>query len=168
MGGFIGNDESKHDWLRYRTLNWDKNINAITKMAGKYPQECCPSVVCTIQLEWIFFKRVTKDTGYMFAGVEKLLWVKMLPRLFFRKLKPLPPIVGTLSTIPVNKSDLGLQYLVTSANQKYLGLLCASIELIGAVTRVSNFSTTGHLLALRGERRDNFFVMTPTTPNSRD
>ena len=27
-----------------------------------------------IQSQWIFLKRVTKNTGYVFAGVDKLLW----------------------------------------------------------------------------------------------
>ena len=30
--GYIGNDEFKHDWLRERTLTWEKNINTITKI----------------------------------------------------------------------------------------------------------------------------------------
>ena len=35
---YIGNGESKQNWLRERTLTWDKNINTISETAGKYPQ----------------------------------------------------------------------------------------------------------------------------------
>ena len=37
LGGCIGDDEFRSDWLRERTLRWDKNINTISKTAGKYP-----------------------------------------------------------------------------------------------------------------------------------
>ena len=97
---------------------------------------------------------MTKDRGHAFAGVEKLLQETFLPRLFFVKSKSLPPIVVTLSIIPVNKYVLGLQEPVSSSNKKYLSLLCASSELIGAVTRASECSTSNHPLSLREERRD--------------
>ena len=54
----------------------------------------------------------------------------------------------------VKKSGLGLQYLVTSANNKYLSSLRASRNLIGAVTEASKFSTASHLLMIREERSD--------------
>ena len=73
MGDFIGDDKSKRDWLKYRTSKWEKNICAITKMLGEYPQESYVAVVCVIQPEWIFLQRVTKDTGCAFLGVEKIL-----------------------------------------------------------------------------------------------
>ena len=69
----------------------------------------------------------------------------------------------------VKKSVLVPQDLVKSTNGKYLSLLRASSELIGAITVKSAFSTTDHLLALREERcygKKN--VMMPTGKNSRD
>ena len=37
MGGYIGDDESKRDWLRECMLKWEKNISMIRKTEGKYP-----------------------------------------------------------------------------------------------------------------------------------
>ena len=54
--------------------------------------------------------------------------------------------------MPVKKYCLGLQDPVTSANDKYLGLLYVSRELIGAVTGARSFSTANRLLGLREER----------------
>ena len=73
LGGYIGDSESKRDCLRKRTLTWEKNINTISKTAGKYPQESYAIVVRAIQSEWIFLQRVTWDTGDPFAGVEKII-----------------------------------------------------------------------------------------------
>ena len=77
-------------------------------------------MVRAVQLEWIFLQRVTWDTGYAFAGVEKMIRETFLPRLFFRKTKTLSPVVGALSTIPFNKFELGILNPVTSTQEKYL------------------------------------------------
>ena len=122
-----------------------------------------------IQLEWIFLQRVTKDTGCVFAVVEKLLQETFLNSLFFVNSKYLPPIVGTLSTMSFSKYVLGLQEPVISANDKYLSLLHARSELIGSVTGERLFSTSYHLLVLREERCDGKKTgIAPTRPNSRD
>ena len=120
---------------------------------GKYPQDSYATVVCVIQLEWIFLQRVMKDTVHP-AGEEKLLWETFLPCFFFRKYKSPPLIIGTLSTTTVNKSGPYLQYPVTSENEWYLSLIRLSSELIGSVTEASVFSTANHLLTFREERCD--------------
>ena len=78
----------------------------------------------------------------------------ILPRLFFGKSKPLPSIVGTLVMMTVKKSGLGIQYLVTLADEKFLSSQFVSTELIRAVTLESLFSTTKRLQAVKGERSD--------------
>ena len=120
LRGCIGDDESKHGWLRERTLTLEKNISTINKTAGKYLQESYSSVVRAIQSEWIFLQRVTWYMGNAFAGVDKMIRETFLPRLFSGKTKTLSPIVGALSTIPVNKFGLGLLNPVTSSQEKYL------------------------------------------------
>ena len=71
-------------------------------------------MVHVIQSEWIFKQCMKNDTVHAFTRVEKLLQETFLPRLIFGKPKSLPPIVGTLSTMPVNKSIPGLKEPVTS------------------------------------------------------
>ena len=73
LGIFIRYDESKRDCLNYCTSKWEKNIHTISETVGKYPQANYTVVVHAIQLEWIFLKFVTKNTGYSFAVVEKIL-----------------------------------------------------------------------------------------------
>ena len=85
LGCFIRYYGSKRDWLQDCTLKWEKNIYTISETAGKYPQEIYAEVVRAIQSEWIFLQCVTKNIGYMFAGVEKLLQETFLSRLFFGK-----------------------------------------------------------------------------------
>ena len=56
LGGYIGDEKSKRDWLRDRTLTWEKNINTIIKTVRKYPQESYSAVVHAIQPEWILIQ----------------------------------------------------------------------------------------------------------------
>ena len=115
LGGYIGDNKSKRDWLRERTMTWEKNINMIRKTAGKYPQESYSTVVCVIQSEWIFIQCLTWYTGNLFAGVEKMIRETFLPRLFFVKTKTLSLIVGALTMMPFKKSGLEILNPVTSA-----------------------------------------------------
>ena len=71
------------------------------------------------------------------------------PCLFFGNSKYISPIVGTLSTMPVNKSGMGILNPVTSANNKELSLKHASTEFIQAVMGVGIFSNANHLLEFR-------------------
>ena len=59
LGGYIGDDESKCDWLKQCTLTGEKNINTISQTVGKYHQDSYAAVVHAIQSEWIFLQRVT-------------------------------------------------------------------------------------------------------------
>ena len=102
-------------------------------MGVKYNQESYAVVVRAIQPECIFLQRVIEYMGHMFAGMEKLTQEILLTCIFYEKSKSLPSIVGTLSTMPVNKSGLFLQYLVTSANNKYHSLRRVISDLIGTV-----------------------------------
>ena len=120
----------------------------IGKTAGKYPQESYAPSARAIQSEWIFLQHVTWDTGGSFEGVEKVIQETFLPRIFFGKTKSLSPIVGDLSTVPVEKSGLGLLNPVTSAKEKYLSSQQGSTELIWAVMGGGAFSNANHLLAL--------------------
>ena len=55
------------------------------------------------------------------------------------KIKTLPPVVGAISNFPLKKSGMVLQNPVESAEDKYTSSLCASYELIGAVTYEREF-----------------------------
>ena len=120
----------------------------------KFPQESYSAVVCAIQSDYIFLQRVTSDVGGVFAGVEKMIRETFLSHLFSIKTKPLPPIVGALSTIPVKKVGLGLLNTVTSAKDKYISYHQASAELIKDMMGERAFSNADCLLGLREESYD--------------
>ena len=82
-GCYIGDDDSKCDWLENFTETWEWSICMISETAVKYPRESYAMVVCVIQSDCIFLQHVTKNTRYAFAGVEKVIWETFLLHLFF-------------------------------------------------------------------------------------
>ena len=48
LGGYIDDNEPKRDWLRERTLTWEKNTKMISKTVGKYIQEIYAAVIFTV------------------------------------------------------------------------------------------------------------------------
>ena len=114
-------NESKGNWLKKRTEKWEREIRAVRETVEKYHQESYSVAALAIQSEWIFLQRVTKDTGQAFAGLETFLRETFLPRLFFERSIP-PPVVGSLSTLPVKKAGTSLQNRVTSSKEKYNSL----------------------------------------------
>ena len=48
LGGYIGDDKFKRDWLIECKLTWEKNINMISKTTGKYQQKSYAAVVHAI------------------------------------------------------------------------------------------------------------------------
>ena len=62
LGGYIGDDESKYNWLRERTLTWEKNINTIIKTARKYPQKSYYAVVYIQSNQSVYFVKAQPGT----------------------------------------------------------------------------------------------------------
>ena len=50
-------------------------------------------------------------------GLRKVLWENVLPQLLYGLLKTLPQVVGALSMFLVNKSGMGIQNPMTSAEE---------------------------------------------------
>ena len=86
--------------------------------------------------------------------LEKVLWETFLPCLLFGKSKTLPPIVGALSKMPVKKSEMVLQSIVTSLKEKYTSLLRVSDNIIDSFKDKRVFSTTNHIQEVKGDRRN--------------
>ena len=81
------------------------------------------------------------DSGNLFASS------------FIRKDDP-PPVVGSLSTMSVKKSGLGLLNPFASAQENYLRSTRGRAELVQAVTGGGEFSNAKHLHTLSEEQNE--------------
>ena len=71
IGSYSRDDESKSDWLKYQTENWEINIRAVTETVGKHPQESYSMVFHSIRSEWIFLQHVAKMREKSFCEYKK-------------------------------------------------------------------------------------------------
>ena len=85
LGRYMGENESKREWMKERMGTWERKIFTIRKTAGKYPQRSYAAVVCAIKLEYIFIEHVITNMGDMFSRVETIIQETVFPCLFFRK-----------------------------------------------------------------------------------
>ena len=72
LGGYIGDDVSKCDWLKNRTEKWERDINSLSKTADKFPQVSYDFVARAVQPKWIFLKRVMKNPDWRSQGWKML------------------------------------------------------------------------------------------------
>ena len=117
LGGFIWDNTSKREWLIVRKAVKNKNISTISKIAVKYPQESYAAIAHEIQSEWILLQKVMEYTVFELAIVEIILHKTFLPQIFSRKTNPPPLTIGTLSMMPVKKSGIGFQNMMTLAHK---------------------------------------------------
>ena len=91
LDGYTGDEKSKHKWMKEHMERGERKISTISEITGKYLQEIYAVVVHTIQSEWIFLQRVTKNTGETFAVVEIMIRRTSLTRLLFEGKKTSHP-----------------------------------------------------------------------------
>ena len=66
LGGFIGTDESKADWIKKQVSDWKDGIEALASIAKSSPQCAFVGMRLSLQSEWTHLQRVVKNTGTKF------------------------------------------------------------------------------------------------------
>ena len=140
LGGYLGDNKSKRNWLRVRTLTWDNNINMISKTTGKYPQDIYAADVCAIQSESIFLQCITCDTGDLFVRVEKMISEKNIWFFLWKDEKPLPRC---------RSSNYNADQKIRTGNPE-----SSDVSSGKTVTGGGKFSNSDHLWTLIEEWRD--------------
>jgi hypothetical protein len=81
LGGFIGSNASKVDWLGSMVTTWVAAVETLASVAGNYPQAAYAGLTFSLQNEWQYVQRVTSDTAAHFAPLEVAIRTKFLPAL---------------------------------------------------------------------------------------
>jgi hypothetical protein len=70
LGGFIGSNASKVDWLGSMVTTWVAAVETLASVAGNYPQAAYAGFTFSLQNEWQYVQCVTSDTAAHFAPLE--------------------------------------------------------------------------------------------------
>jgi len=81
LGGFIGSNASKVDWLGSMVTTWVAAVETLASVAGNYPQAAYTGFTFCLQNEWQYVQLVTSDTATHFAPLEAAIRTKFLPAL---------------------------------------------------------------------------------------
>ena len=116
LGGFIRDSDSKRDWSKESTQTWERNIHNISETAGEMsPGTLRRGGTCDPIGVDIFYNalQIIQETR---SRERRRCFGK--PFSFSSESQNLsPPLIGTLSTVPVKKSGPGLLNPMTSANE---------------------------------------------------
>jgi len=148
LGGFIGESASLQPWIAQKVSKWASDVDILATAARAYPQAAYAGLQKSLQQEWQFVQRVTRDVGSHFNPIVKALHGSFLPALFGDNLPEHDPI-HTLAGLPVKQAGLALPHPRTSAAQNYKAstLLCA--EVFDALTHDDTpFSPADHASTL--------------------
>jgi len=79
LGGFIGSNASKVDWLGGMVTTWVAAVETLASVAGNYPQAAYAGFTFCLQNEWQYVQRMTSDTAAHFTPLEEAIRTKFLP-----------------------------------------------------------------------------------------
>ena len=82
VGGFIGSEESRAEWLKGMVDGWVYGVRTLAAIAVKYPQTAYAGLASSLQGEWQYLCRTTPGVASALAPVEAAIREDFLPALF--------------------------------------------------------------------------------------
>jgi hypothetical protein len=73
LGGFIGEDENRDEWLASKITRWVDIINQLSMVTGPYPQSAYAGMQMYVQAEWTFVQRVVRGVGEKFGTIREAM-----------------------------------------------------------------------------------------------
>ena len=56
LGGFIGSQQKKEEWIQEQTIVWSESISTLSRAAKRYPQSAYAAFTRSIQSEWTYLQ----------------------------------------------------------------------------------------------------------------
>ena len=148
LGGFIGEEDALHEWIRLKTLAWETAIIDLASVADVFPQAAYSGLQRSLQQEWQFVQRVTSGIGPEFIGVEETLAHFFLPALFGDNYDDDDPR-RDLSCLPVKWAGMAIPDPTSAAESNYEAstLLCSHI--VSAFRGNEEFRSANHTSVIK-------------------
>jgi hypothetical protein len=81
LGGFIGSNASKTDWIGSMVTTWVAAVEMLALLTGNYPQAAYTGFTFCLQNKWQYVQRMVSDMAPHFAPLEVAIRTKFLPAL---------------------------------------------------------------------------------------
>ena len=144
LGGVIGNEELRDEWIEEKTSFWTSAIRDLAATAKLYPQSAYTAIQCSLQQEWQYVQCLVGDISDGFADVEKAIRTKFFPGLFDNDVGEADNFC-TLLSLPVKQAGLAIPDPTISGPTSYDASILVCSHLLAAFRGTTTFSTTDHL-----------------------
>ena len=118
LGGFVGTDEARDAWLAPMIDTWVHGVQKLAKVATRFPQTAFAGLSKSLQSEWTYVTRVTREVGPQFQPVEDAIQQQFLPAVFGQSEAALAS-KRRLFQSSVRHGGLGLPNPATAADGNY-------------------------------------------------
>ena len=118
VGGYIGSDKARSDWIDPQIQQWVKGIKALAKVARRYPQTAYAGLQKSLQSEWMYLQRVTDRVSDDFAPIERAIQEDFLPALFDARKEEIAEMRPLLA-LSVRRAGLGIPVPTLSGPPSY-------------------------------------------------
>ena len=148
MGGFIGDDDTRLEWIGERVGAWEMAIIDLASIADKFPQSVYSGLQRSLQQEWQFLQRVTNGIGSEFKSIEETLSQFFLPALFGDTYEDDDPR-RDLSCLPVKWAGMAIPDPTISADSNYDASILACSHILAAFRGADEFRSADHLSVIK-------------------
>ena len=115
IGGFIGTQEARDEWLEPKLETWKLGIKSLARAAKRYPQTAYAGLTQSLQSEWTYLQRVVPNIADSFTPIERAIATEFLPALFEGE-----PPERRITQLPVRMAGLGILDPELNCNRHYM------------------------------------------------
>jgi hypothetical protein len=143
VGGFIGTDASRTQWLEPMIADWVFGIEQLASVAKRFPQAAYAGLAKSLQTEWQYLQRVLPHAGGSFRPIEAALASTFLPQLL-QEPEASADTLRDLLALPVRQAGLGIPDPVSSAQSCHKASVLCTTVLIRSLRTRQDLDVPGH------------------------
>ena len=118
LGGHVGTEESKLEWVREKINIWTAAVRSLAKVARSSPHCAFVGLVKSLQSEWIHLQRVLDGIVDEFGPIEQALSATFLPSLLEAS-PDQPASLRALMALPIKFGGAGLPNPTVTADRHH-------------------------------------------------
>ncbi len=154
VGGFLGTEAARTDWMEEQIQKWVKNIQTLAKIAKKFPQTAYAGMTKSLQNEWAYLQRVCGNAGELFQPIEDAIAQDFLPALFGCSAEELAESkLRPLLALPVKLAGLGIPDPTKNAQRCHDTSKACTKELVTSLLEGKDLDVRSYIQASGRERR---------------
>lgn len=152
LGGYIGLDEGKEEFLGRRMTKWVECVKKFAMAGETQPQSAYAAFTKSVQFQWQYAQRVIDGGGLVYSCLRDAIWSVFLPAIVGDK--ELAVQERQLFSLPVAKGGLAVSDPVRSASLLNETSRAGSAELVNAIKLGLPLEIANHLAHLSASKHE--------------